>query len=197
MLTLRAQLKALRRFLTERRALHGDNAWNLTRGGNVKATMLDVESVGQILRGESKLDLDYEINKADWPTFMMLTDPTNKKILLDLIEFHVHRSIVRKNDEIQRLVHERLQRELDKTARISNNEVVDAGGSAPVTGGHLKIGDMPGGYRLHADERGGELKRASTAGNPSRSSFVVGGTKKSEEKEGMKELKVQIMAPDF
>ncbi len=122
------KLAAIKSYLTTRRAEHGEMAWNVTRGGDVAAKQLDIEAAGQILRGELDIrkHVDYQVNKIAWPTFMMLTDKRGKEQFRKMVEHHVQRSLERKNKEIQRLVRERLQRELNEQSSLK---------------------DLPGGYR--------------------------------------------------
>jgi hypothetical protein len=165
------KLAALKNYLIERRAVHGEHAWHITRGGNVAAGKLNIEAVGQILRGEMNLDdhVSYQVNKITWPTFMMLSDKEGREKFEELVEFHVEKSIVKKNDDLQRMVKERLEKELAGIgATLVNNK-------------------LPGGYRwvkgenegVHGDPNNpNSPERRKSVNSPKSSSGVVvfGGT---------------------
>ena len=178
------KLDAIKNYLTGRRTVHGDKAWITTRGGNVTAKELDIEAAGQILRGEKELDdhMDYEINKIAWPTFMMLTDEEGRELFEEMVERNVQHSIEKKNAEIQRLVKERLRKELEGSA----------------TCGDAK--NLPGGFRWAKSANSNSVGSGAQRTYGGKGSTYGGGQGHNEVKAKINEarksvLKVQIVDP--
>ena len=151
--------KVIKQWLTKRRSVHGEYGWNLTRGGKVKATQLNMGNAAKMISGELDIrdHVEYTNNKILWPTFLMLTDEEGMEEFKEMVTEAVTLAINKKNDEIQAMVKKRMESEMDKTA--------------------LKLGDLPGGYRwISEDDKGGGGKKKGN-GTPS------GGRKSSSKPE--------------
>ncbi|GMH78250.1 hypothetical protein TrLO_g3438 [Triparma laevis f. longispina] len=167
------KMDAMKEWLTERRMQHGEYGWQLTRGGSVEAKQLDMQNAQKIISGELDIreHVDYKVNKIDWPTMMMLTD---KKGLVDfraIIEERVTVAIKRKNNEIQKLVRARLQKELKKQA--------------------VKLSELPGGYRYHTDTEGEEEKKKSPGKSPGKRRTVLTFGGEGENDQIREEMKME------
>ena len=157
------KINALKAWLTERRAVHGEYAWKLTRTGNVEAKQLNTKNVAKLISGELDIreQVDYKVNKIAWPTFLMLTDEEGHADFINMMMETVLVAIKRKNDEVQKLVKIRLQEELEKQS--------------------IKLEDLPGGYRYLKTEDANASPKAETSA-PSKQATAVVDKKKSQGK---------------
>ena len=155
--------KVIKQWLTNRRSDHGEYGWNLTRGGKVKATQLNMMNAAKIVSGELDIrdHVEYTNNKILWPTFLMLTDEEGMEEFKEVVTKALALAITKRNDEIQAMVKKRMETEMGNTT--------------------LKLGDLPGGYRwINEDDtnrRGGGKKKGSgtPSGKSGSSPEVFGG----------------------
>jgi len=155
----------IKRWLTNRRSDHGEYAWNLTRGGKVKATQLNMINAAKMISGELDIrdHVEYTNNKIRWPTFLMLTNEDGVEEFREMVTEAIAIAIEQRNKEIQAMVRKRLQSEMKKEA--------------------LKLSELPGGYRWIKEEdiKGGGKKKENLPKGKRHKTEVFGGGGEGEQ----------------